>query len=156
MTTNEIIKTAILKVLVPYFKRVKVCNQKTVVKEFNIESGLNIEELSNVITELSNKLKVNKNELKIGASDDDYEHGLSAFLEVKEDMSDSEYQEKLTKRVNINTFPMMFKELVTNQGLTRYGSYSHKFKEFDDTSVFCMLKSEDYDRLVKYYSLSFK
>jgi len=46
-------------------------------------------------------------------------------------------------------------DLLTVSGYKRQGSYSNLFKPFDDTTVYDMFIDKDFDRLVKYYSLSF-
>lgn len=46
--------------------------------------------------------------------------------------------------------------LLTSNGYKRVGFNSGLLKEFDDTTVYDMYMDKDFDRLVKYYSLSFK
>lgn len=51
-----------------------------------------------------------------------------------------------------------FKEvynLLLSNGFKRVGYNSGRLKEFDDTTVYEMFISQDFDRLVKYYSLPF-
>jgi hypothetical protein len=49
----------------------------------------------------------------------------------------------------------VFDTLISN-GYKRVGCYSSEFKEFDDTTVYDMYINKEFDRLTKYYSLSFK
>ncbi len=51
-------------------------------------------------------------------------------------------------------FKLVF-ECLTNSGYKRVGFNSGKLREFDDTTVYDMFITNDFDRLVKYYSLSF-
>lgn len=46
-------------------------------------------------------------------------------------------------------------EALTNAGYTRHGCNSHLFKQFDDATVYDMYMAGDFDRLARYYSLSF-
>lgn len=46
--------------------------------------------------------------------------------------------------------------LLTSNGYKKCGFSSGLLRDFDDTTVYDMFVSEDFDRLVKYYSLSFK
>lgn len=48
----------------------------------------------------------------------------------------------------------IYKAMINN-GYKRIGFNSGLLKEFDDTSVYEMYVNKDFDRLVKYYSLSF-
>jgi hypothetical protein len=47
-------------------------------------------------------------------------------------------------------------DLLTTNGFKRVGYNSGLLKEFDDTTVYDMFINNEFDRLVKYYSLSFK
>jgi len=49
----------------------------------------------------------------------------------------------------------VFDTLISN-GYKRVGCYSNEFKEFKDTTVYDMYINKEFDRLTKYYSLSFK
>jgi hypothetical protein len=46
-------------------------------------------------------------------------------------------------------------DLLLENGYKRIGSSSGLYKEFDNTTVYDMFIANDFDRLVKYYSLSF-
>ena len=46
-------------------------------------------------------------------------------------------------------------DLLLNNGYKRVGFNSGLLKQFDDTTVYDMFINKDFDRLVKYYSLSF-
>lgn len=52
-------------------------------------------------------------------------------------------------------FRTVYKFLI-NGGYTRVGFNSGLLKQFNDTTVFDMYVTKDFDRLVKYYSLYFK
>lgn len=47
-------------------------------------------------------------------------------------------------------------DLLTKNGYKRNGYNTGLLKQFDDTTVYDMYMSKDFDRLVKYYSLPFK
>ena len=46
-------------------------------------------------------------------------------------------------------------DLLTANGYARHGFSTHLLKEFDDTTVYKMYITKDFDRLLKYYSLPF-
>jgi len=48
----------------------------------------------------------------------------------------------------------IYDALIKN-GYKRVGFNSGRLKEFNDTTVYEMYSSKDFDRLIKYYSLSF-
>lgn len=52
-------------------------------------------------------------------------------------------------------FKFVYDKLTTN-GYKRVGFNSGLLKEFNNTTVYDMLNNNEFDRLVKYYSLSFK
>ena len=66
-------------------------------------------------------------------------------------------KEKLNyKRKRFNTVAHKFVyDLLLNNGYKRVGFNSGLLKQFDDTTVYDMFINKDFDRLVKYYSLSF-
>ena len=47
-------------------------------------------------------------------------------------------------------------DLLTKNGYKRVGYNTGLMKQFDDTTVYDMYMSKDWDRLMEYYSLSFK
>lgn len=51
-------------------------------------------------------------------------------------------------------FPLV-SQLLRDNGYTRVGYNTGLLKEFDDTTVYDMYVDDDFDRLVKYYSLPF-
>lgn len=61
------------------------------------------------------------------------------------------------KRKKFNSFTAFINvhNILTTSGYKRQGSSSNLFKQFDDTTVYDMYMGKDFDRLVKYYSLSF-
>jgi hypothetical protein len=59
------------------------------------------------------------------------------------------------KHFTSRAFKKVFDTLTAN-GYKRVGYNSGLMKEFDDTTVFDMYKTNNWDRLVKFYSLAFK
>lgn len=57
-------------------------------------------------------------------------------------------------RFNSIAFKKVYDLLLIN-GYKRVGFMSGRLKEFDDTTIYDMFITNDFDRLVKYYSLSF-
>ena len=58
------------------------------------------------------------------------------------------------RRFNNAVWSFVYKALTQN-GYKRTGFNSYLLKEFDDTTVYDMYMAKDFDRLCKYYSLSF-
>lgn len=61
----------------------------------------------------------------------------------------------IKEKFNLRAFKRVHDTLTTN-GYKRQGYNSGLLREFDNTTVYDMYMQEDFDRLVKYYSLPFK
>lgn len=84
----------------------------------------------------------------------DYDTVLLSW-KVKVPMSDKQMANYRMRQFEIRHFKAV-KEALEEAGYRRISSGSHKLKEFKDTSVYDMYLAGEWDRLVKYYSLSFK
>lgn len=81
--------------------------------------------------------------------------GIALAYDISIDTTELE-QEKFKNRVFTD---IAFKEvfnLLKENGFKRVGYNSGLLKEFDNTTIYKMFIAEDFDRLVKYYSLPFK
>lgn len=85
-----------------------------------------------------------------------YPYDLKLCWEVEVPTTEDERVSFRKKKFNTSlAFKSVYDLLIAN-GYVRSGFNSGLLKEFDDTSVYDMYMNKEYDRLVKYYSLSFK
>jgi hypothetical protein len=91
-----------------------------------------------------------------GGKPNDYDSFDTVCLCYDIDVPMTEQDKLKIKRKTFSTiaYKLVF-DLLIKSGYKRVGFNSGKLKEFDDTTVYDMFITKDFDRLVKYYSLSF-
>jgi len=84
--------------------------------------------------------------------------GFSKFVlcyDIEVPTTEKEKENFVRQRFSTVAFKYVY-ELLTINGYKRVGYNTGLLKEFDDTTVYDMYLKQDFDRLEKYYSLSFK
>ena len=74
--------------------------------------------------------------------------------DIKIPTTDKDKLEYKKKRFTSSAWAKVY-PLLTQNGYKRVGFNTGRLKEFDDTTVYDMFINNDFDRLVKYYSLPF-
>lgn len=160
MTINEALFDVIQTKLIPFSKSITIKETtKPDVVVIDIEDGLNINELTKIINKTA--LKYNIDPLKIsiisifdndGAFSPGAKLGISFVKMV--DKTEKEIQKEIEKRIENSSFKIIYDGMI-EKGFKRIGFNSGLLKPFDKISVYDMIKSNDLEKLVSYYSFRF-
>lgn len=132
---------------------------KTITKRERLDDCSNISELALEISELAERLGLDKNDIRISADKEsdfmDAPAILFAFYNVEVPKTGKELRDDLSRYFRDAMYPLLYKQ-ATENGFIRVGYSTSKLAEFDDQTPYDMYVGGNIDRLVKYYSLSFK
>jgi len=106
------------------------------------------------ILSVAEELGLPFDKISITTQEDTFGGDVYALWHKEEPKTDAEILKEKRKRFTNFAYPFVSKLLRENE-YKRSGYHSGLLKEFDKTTIYDLYMAEDYDMLVKYYSLGF-
>lgn len=139
---------------------ITISDTKEQIKYIDIAEDYNISELTDRIMAISMEYNVDKKDIRInsisevGSYENENSSSLCASFKMNIKKTEKEMGDELKAKVSSHAYQIVREEMIANE-FSRIGFSSNYLKPFEDTSVLEMIKSEDYSRLIDYYSLFF-
>jgi hypothetical protein len=156
-TLQTTLKDIITNLLIPSISEIKGNLRKTISVETRIEEGLNISALQTIISDIATTENINEKDIFLESYVEEFSGSPYSELLVcfnKEvDTTEKERIKEIKDRVNKYASWKIIHTNMKETEFKRTGFNSGLLKEFDDTSVYDMIKENNIDRLVKYYTL---
>lgn len=160
MTINEALLDVIQTKLIPFSQSLTI---KEITKPdmivIDIEDGLNINELTDIINKTALKYEIDPLKISIisifdndGAFSSGSKLGISFVKMV--DKTEKEIQKEIEKRIENSSFKIVYDGMI-EKGFVRVGFNSSLLKPFDKMTVYDMIKNNDLENLVNFYSFRF-
>ena len=147
---KDLFRKTIIEISNEYIKNVGI--SKTKRKEFEIGlCGSTIKELTPEIKSISEKHNIDSDNIHIDSTDL-FDYNISATFEKWIPLNESETQISIEETFNKNLSSKIlhkFKEL----GFKRLSVDTRELRAFKDVTLYNLVKDEDWDILVSYYSL---
>lgn len=124
---------------------------KIVEKSYYLNSG-SIQEIERQVKEISLKTSIDTHHMYIYSKED---AEMAVIVPTIHELTLQEIEQRVARSFNLRCFKHVYNNLISN-GFTRISSPQSKYKTFDDTTVYTMFLTKQYDRLVDYFLLSFK
>lgn len=160
MTINEALLDVIQTKLIPFSQNISIkATTKLDMIVIDIEDGLNINELTKIINKTALKYNIdplNISIISIFDNEDAFSSGAKlgiSFIKIV-DKTEKEIQKEIEKRIENSSFKIIYDGMI-EKGFKRIGFNSGLLKPFDKISVYDMIKNNDLERLVSYYSFRF-
>lgn len=154
MNLDDTLKKIILKKVIPAVKKIVVSQTKKDFKNIEIENNQNLVQLTSTIENISKKYNIEMDKIFIGV-EHDYDGGtFVAYFEESVNRPQKEIDEELKRLTENCAWKIVYDNMMAN-GFKRIGFNSSLLKQFDDTSVYQMIKNNEIDRLVNFYSFRY-
>jgi len=148
------LKEIIINKVIPETLSLKIGTTKRDVKNIEIEDSQNLNSLTQTIEKISKEYNIEMDKIFIGVVND-YDGGtFCASFDVVVEKTPKEIKKELISLIERKTWKIVYDNMLSN-GFKRTGFNSSLLKAFDNTTVYEMVKNNEVDKLVSYYSFRY-
>jgi len=155
MEKSIILMEIITQKVIPFISTVTVVPEKQITKIIEIEEGQNLTTLNKTISTIAEEYNIEPEKIFIGA-DKGYDDSflLSVYFDTIVSKTKNEIENEMKSIIERKSYRIIYDNMIKN-GFKRVGFNSKLLKNFNDTNVYEMIKNNELNKLVSYYSFWF-